>query len=166
MEPDTSRHYRKWEPQASPSYSLFQTFLDFLSFPTDLIKTHLSSVPFPKGRSIFLVSFCASSDVGLRTSLLVRKHDLHFLCNRKPLCVCRVLLEEAMQTSTSWGLEGKDGGVQGQSSLSRVRISQQLPSPHQVAWAWWAAVASALRCFLLSVQVGVVLSWSGRGSLA
>lgn len=166
MEPDTSRHYRKWEPQASPSCSLFQTFLDFLSFPTGQIKTHLSSVPFPKARSIFLVSFCASSDVGLRTSLLVRKHDLHFLCNRKPLCVCRVLLEEAMHASTSWGLEGKEGESRGSHRLALLEFPRQLPSPHQVAWAWWAAVASALRCFLLSVQVGVMLSWSGRGSLA
>lgn len=94
MELDTSRHCRKGEPQASPSsHGLFQTFL---SLPADPIKSHLSSVLFYEGCSIFLVS------VHL-TSLLVRKSALHFLCNRKPLHFRRVLLEEAMHTSTWWG---------------------------------------------------------------
>lgn len=95
MELDTSRHCRKGEPQASPSsHGLFQTFL---SLPADSIKSHLSSVLFYKGCIIFLVS------VHHLTSLLVRKSDLHFLHNRKPLYFRRVLLEEVMHTSTWWG---------------------------------------------------------------
>lgn len=167
VEPDTSRHYRKWEPQTSPSDSLFQTFLDFLSFPTDLIKTHLSGFPFPKGRSIFLVSFCASSDVGLRTSLLVRKHDLHFLCNRKPLCVCRVLLEEARRTSTSWGLEGKEGGDQGQSSLSPLGISQAaaLSPPSGMGLVGSCGLCSKMFSAACSGWRCAVLEWERQPSL-
>lgn len=62
VEPDTSRHCRKCEPQASlSSDGLVRPFLT-ISLPADQVKTQLSSVPFPKVLTIFQVSPCRDPD--------------------------------------------------------------------------------------------------------
>ena len=159
MKPDSSRHRRKCEPRASlSSDGLFQTFPDFISHPADPVKTHLSSVPFPRA-PLFLY---ASSDAGIQTSVLVRKSNLHFLCNKRPVHFRGVLLAEPLHGST-WRGSRNPQGRQGRESpeagggLALLGSLKQLPSPLQLTWGWWAAVPlPQRRCFLLSVQVGIL----------
>lgn len=157
MEPETSRHCRKCEPQASPSSDgLFQNFPDSISLP-QTPKNSSVQCPIPQGPHS-LPGLCVSSDVGIWTSVLVRKSDLHFLCNRKPLHPRRVLLEEACR-SHMVGLRRPGGrarrdrpGAVG--CLALLESLKQLPSPASWWGGWWAAVASAPETLISAVCSG------------
>lgn len=102
--------------------------------------------PIPPKSALFFRSLCA----GIGTSsVMLRKSDLHFLCNRKPLHFHGVLLEEGMHSFTWWApethLEVEEGRVQRRAvAWPCWDLSSSCPVPAS-GRGWWAAAASAPR---------------------
>lgn len=161
MKPDSSRHRRKCEPQLLPP--LMVCFRPSLTLVVSLQtqskrtcqKNHknlICPVPCSQGPHC-----CSMPDAGIRTSVLVRKGNLHFLCNRN-LCTSPGSCWQKQRTVLHGGVPdtGKQRGDSPEAAggLALLGLPKRLPTPLQQTWGWWAAVASAPEMLFSAVCSG------------